>query len=449
MKKVFFAFLLLAYLPLYADSAYIVGGLQPNVAAYWPSIPPAEPTSSFVLDIGNYQQGNARAVAFAPNKTVYIVGDLDDGDESTIAGYWTVSPTGVASDFIPLTEAGSNVTALSLAFDADDVVHIVGRNGNGSACLWTVSPEGVFIAETELDQGLYATAVAFTSTGIGYISGTDQMSAVCYWAIDLQNAITGPFYLTGGESGGAAYPYAVAVTPSDDTYIVGASRTGYASYWIISAQGVASGIHVLDGNSNSIATGVAFKLDGSGIIVGQGTGNVSCYWSVASDGSTGLLSPLPNGNGSSSLATGVAYYSDGTAYITGNDNGFNAVYWTLPPNESEAVYHLLPDGALGITSGIALDWSLLPTPENLTGTFVKNSFGWIYEYCLVLKWSLSDSELVVGYNIYKNGIKIGAVGKTTAQFDVHNQSKSQNAVYAVTSVDAEGNESDPATININ
>lgn len=435
---------------LFADSLTIVGVTNPDVGVYWAMVPPADPGNPSALDIGIYTDGYPRGVGYAPDKTVYIVGNLQDSDDNSVAVYWTVSPEGVASNYFSLCPSSNifQVTANAVAFNADGIAYIVGTDNTAQASCWIVTADGVVDSQILLPLGHFATGIGFTSTGKGYISGSDQENNLCYWTIDVGNVISGPFYLVGGEQGGAAYSNGVGITRSDTIYILGSNQGGYASYWTISPLDVASADFVLDGGFNSQAYDAAFLATGEGVIVGQGSNNTSCYWSVEADGTTGLLTALPNGSGSGSAARGVAYDSLGTAYIIGLDNSNNAVFWTLPLNSLIATYHLLAEGTVGIAYGI--DSYLMPNPPtDLSGTFVQNSFGWIYEYCVVLKWSASDSENVVGYNIYKNGVKIGSVGSTILEYHNHNQNKRQKAVYAVTTVDESGYESVPITIIVN
>lgn len=434
---------------LSADTIYIIGEDNNTVPAYWTIVPPDAPSSFNELDENGNSNTNARDIAISPIDTVYIVGNSTDDEDSSEAVYWTVSSTGTASLLIPISGlSSSQPSANGIAFTPAGIGYIVGVNESGNPAYWTISTSGTVTGPTELSVGGFAVGVGFSSTGSGYFAGTDSSNNVCYWSITAGGVVSGPVGLVGGESGGAASAYAVAFTPSGTAYIVGNTTASVACYWTISSAGVASSAFELDGGSNSNARDIAFRSDGSGIIVGQATGNQACYWTISPEGVVSTDNPLPNGSGNGSSAYGVAYTSTGTAYIVGGDNSNQAVFWTLAPTSNTPEYNILDSGGVGIAYKIAirLDQNLNP-PQNLSGKYVKNDFGWIFEYCAILTWSLSDSSGIVAYNVYKNGVKIATVSSTTTTFENHNQKKAY-AQYAVTSVDESGNESEPVTVVI-
>lgn len=442
--------LLVAVNTLVADTIYIIGADSNSNPCYWSIFPPA-PASSFQdLDTGINASAITRALAFSPNKTLYIVGNSFSGEDFTAAVDWTISSTGTASWINTFTGTSSNfqVQGSAIVFAPSGIGYIVGSNDTGNPAYWTISPEGVISGATEIEAFGFATCVGFTSTNQGYIGGTDSSNNACYWSLSPGGVLSGPTLLVGGESGGAAFVYALAVSPLGTTFLVGTTTSGIACYWTISPEGVASSAIELDGGINSNARGIAFLPDGSGMIVGQGPGNVSCYWNLAVNGTASPLNPLPNGSGSGSSAFGVGFSSIGTAYIVGLDDSNQAAYWTIPLLSNSATYHLLDSGGIGIAFGIAIDFELAPNPpQNLSGKYVKNRFGWTYEYCALLNWSPSDSPDVVAYNIYRNDVLIGSVEATKTQFAAHDQKKSL-ATYAVTAVDDAGHESSKTTITL-
>lgn len=434
---------------LYADTIYITGGNNDSRPCYWTIVPPASPSTFQELDETGFTDGTARGVAFANSQTVYIVGNVVDDEESS-ASYWTVTGAGPASPLntLPGSSDSAQVSINGIAYNPSGVGYMVGVNDAGNSSFWTVSPTGVVSSATEIGTEGFAQAIAFGSDGTGYIAGADSSYGAAYWTISPTGTASGSISLVGGEAGGVGTAYAVAVTPSGTAYIVGITTSGFACYWTVSPEGVASSANILDGGSNSNARGVAFLPDGSGIIVGQGTGNVSCYWPISSTGIAGALTPLPNGEGSSSSAYAVAYASDGTAYIVGSDSSFQSVYWTLALSATVADYHLLDSGGYGIATAIAIYFPQGPNPpQNLTGKYVKNSFGWTYEYCAVLRWTKSDSSDVVAYHIYRNGLLIATVDSSKSKYEDHNQSKTL-AEYSVAAVDASGKESTLTTVTI-
>lgn len=402
-------------------------------------------------------QGTGKSVAFSGNQTVYIVGRTEEGDDNQTV-YWTVSPTGMASNLIPLTNISEDLRgANGVAFTPSGIGYLIGADDNEDPAYWTVSPEGVVSGSTALGVGGFAQGIAFSSSGEGDVTGIDGSGNACYWMIDVNGMVTGPFTLVGGEVGGNGTRNAVAVHSSGVAYIVGSTTGGVACYWTITS-GIASSSMDLPGSGiNSMGRGIAFSSSGSGIVVGQGGGNVACYWTISSNGLFGMLTPLPNGSGSGSSAYGTAFSSTDEVYIVGTDQDMFGVYWTLPTLEGTAERTTLDGGTFSLPLAIAISFPAPnpPTPPfpepptALTGRYEKNDFGVVYEYYALLSWVPSNSESITGYNIYKNGVKIATVSGVTTQFANHGQNRSQTVIYAVTAVDSLGLESSQAILFLN
>lgn len=89
----------------------------------------------------------------------------------------------------------------------------------------------------------------------------------------------------------------------------------------------------------------------------------------------------------------------------------------------------------------------LESPSNLQGKQKKNDFGLQYELYNQLIWTPSPSTGVLGYNIYRNGQKIGTVNASTHRYKDHNRKKGVSYLYAITAFNSEG-ESSPVNIII-
>lgn len=433
-----------------SDSIYIIGLDSSSDPVYWSIVPPAPASSSQPLDMGVDPNGRTRAIAFSSNQIFYIVGDTED-DEFTRGVYWTIPNGGIASDLNNLTISTDSATVRinGIAFNSSGQGYIVGTDIDGNAAYWTISSMGVVSGATALPMGSYASSVGFTSAGNGYIAGADDMNNLCYWTVSSEGAVNGPFGLAGGETGGSASAYAVTAAPSGITYIGGADTSGVACYWTISSMGVASSSIQLDSGSNGQVRGIAFLSSGNGVFAGQSVSNNSSYW-IFEEGSVGEVNNLPNGSGNGSAATGVAISSNGTVYIVGFNDTDQAVYWTLSTLSSGADYHVLNSGGSGVAFGIAIYFTTAPNaPSNLSARFLINDFGLVYEHAAVLNWTSSSSESVAGYNIYKNGLKIGTVNSSQTYYHNHDQNRSVSSEYGVSAFDGDGNESSQAVINLN
>lgn len=92
--------------------------------------------------------------------------------------------------------------------------------------------------------------------------------------------------------------------------------------------------------------------------------------------------------------------------------------------------------------------SLAPTPpSNLQGGQKKNDFVLMYELYNQLTWTPSPSVGVIGYYIYRDGVKIATVDATTYTYQDHNRKKGVSYSYAVSAFDS-GGESSPVNIVI-
>ncbi len=123
---------------------------------------------------------------------------------------------------------------------------------------------------------------------------------------------------------------------------------------------------------------------------------------------------------------------------------YNGTSWSdlayISNDPTYASYSLIYIGPIQLSN--------LNPPSNLSGNRKKNNFGILYEYYDTLNWSLSNSNNVIAYNIYANGVQIGQVGASTNQYQNHNVLSSLSITYTVTAIDSSGNESSSITITL-
>lgn len=91
--------------------------------------------------------------------------------------------------------------------------------------------------------------------------------------------------------------------------------------------------------------------------------------------------------------------------------------------------------------------NLVLPPSNLEGTQKKNNFGLQYELYNQLQWTASPTNNLTGYNIYRDGVKIGTVDSSTLSFEDHSRKKGVTYSYSVTAFNQSG-ESAPITVTI-
>lgn len=139
--------------------------------------------------------------------------------------------------------------------------------------------------------------------------------------------------------------------------------------------------------------------------------------------------------------------------------------WTYPVVISNNLYNAYPSiGAVAnnnVINAVALfeSWdgsnttieavtgtkAVIQPPTNLSVVQTMNNFDVIVEYMNTLNWTLSISPVVIGYNIYRNGVLIKVLNNVS-QFIDHNRTPGETIVYGVSSIDQNGNESVITTI---
>ncbi|MFA6916805.1 MAG: hypothetical protein WC222_10450 [Parachlamydiales bacterium] len=87
---------------------------------------------------------------------------------------------------------------------------------------------------------------------------------------------------------------------------------------------------------------------------------------------------------------------------------------------------------------------LIQPPQKLTGKQVKNHFLIQTDIVNILNWTPSLTTSIVKYNIYRDGVLINST--TSSTYQDHHRKKNVSYFYSVTSVNAQGTESDPVTI---
>lgn len=91
--------------------------------------------------------------------------------------------------------------------------------------------------------------------------------------------------------------------------------------------------------------------------------------------------------------------------------------------------------------------NILP-PSNLQGKQKKNDFGLEYELYNQLIWTPSPSQEIIGYFIYRDGMKIATVNSSTYTYEDHNRKKGVSYFYSITAFNSAAIESSPINIVI-
>lgn len=220
-------------------------------------------------------------------------------------------------------------------------------------------------------------------------------------------------------------------------------------------------------------------LSGSGTLTGNVFVNSGTIWPDAGQtltlGALTLSAAQPDfGTLGSLVRIGVNTNGLSLIAVNGSASLAGTLQIDLDPNAAQGTYTLL-SASQGITgtfdtvtfSGATPHYSLsyLPignptfvqfeflgfgpeAPTNLVGFQQINDFGTVYELYTTLQWEPSPSEGVVGYHIYRDTILIASVNAATASYQDHNQASGVATLYGVAAFDADGNESDQATVTV-
>lgn len=123
---------------------------------------------------------------------------------------------------------------------------------------------------------------------------------------------------------------------------------------------------------------------------------------------------------------------------------FDTVTFTGPAPNYTLSY--LPAGSPTFVQLNYLGSALLP-PTGLQGKQKKNDFGLEYELYNQLTWTPSTSD-IAGYYIYRDGKNIATVSALSNTYQDHNRKKGVVYIYAITTFNSSGSESEPAYIVI-
>jgi hypothetical protein len=159
-----------------------------------------------------------------------------------------------------------------------------------------------------------------------------------------------------------------------------------------------------------------------------GDSNTDVLYSMIFDGTNWLTpdAPIPNnGSGSSNVFSSANSLTGQFLATWGGLNGlpYYAIYGPSVPS-------VLAPAALTVKANIS------------------NEFGVVKEYYNLLKWTPSPSQGVIGYRIFRNDVLIATVGADDFSYKDHNRKKHKFIIYAVASIDANGNQSSPITVNV-
>lgn len=359
----------------------------------------------------------------------------------------------------------------------------------GSVVLIAITPDNRFAYVTEANDSVAvidtATNTVFTtislapgSAPIGIaITPNGQFAYVADQNNGTVSIISIATNQVVGAIPGFVDPWGIAITPNGQfAYVVdlnGGVSPGYVSVIDLSTNTIVVPSIVVERGPTAIAITpdglqayVTNENDNSVSVISTASNTVIATIAVGINPFQVAVSP----NGQFVYVSNNAYTSITNSSVSVISTATNSVVATIPLDSSgPADLAVTPDGqTLYVTSTIGtyaistatnqvLD--LIPGAQSsiaITGTLVANlagrqninDFGVVYEYFNHLQWEPTPFSGVIGYHIYRNGVKIADLSANTFQYDDHNQKKNVPVTYSVVPVDASGQESTPLTVVI-
>jgi DNA-binding beta-propeller fold protein YncE len=150
--------------------------------------------------------------------------------------------------------------------------------------------------------------------------------------------------------------------------------------------------------------------------------------------------------------TGVTVIPDGSlAYVCSNAGGgvfsIDTMTNMVFPVTTTGFSAFINPAIVASSPASAPPPSGLQPPRNLNGSQTRNDFGVVFSLSATLTWAESLSAGVAGYNIYRDGVKIGSVGSSVFQYIDNNAPKGTKG-YEVTAFNASGSESAPVDVQV-
>jgi hypothetical protein len=146
--------------------------------------------------------------------------------------------------------------------------------------------------------------------------------------------------------------------------------------------------------------------------------------------------------------TNNLFFSAPINVSTGSENGYPKVATAFAGNTVYGGAIWLSSNGINTTIQAATGSrsSILP-PTSLSVVQNANQFGVFTEYANTLSWQSSSSPNIDLYVIYRNGVKVAAVGSNATQYIDHNMIQNGSVTYGILAFDEEISQSPTATVS--
>ena len=246
--------------------------------------------------------------------------------------------------------------------DTPPTTHLLWRNGDGRALLWTVQADGTF--RIPASYGPYTdgsastpwavTAVATGPDGLSHLLWTNPDGRAALWTVKGDGTFTPTFYGPYTDSGQLWKAVAVSVGGDNVPHLLWTNPDGKALLWNVHPDGTFTIPAVYgpytDGSPNTpwAAAAVATSADGISHLLWDNLDGRAALWTVAADGTftPTFYGPYTDGLGWSAKAVSVG--GDGVPHLLWDNGDGRSLLWTVNADGTftiPAVYGPYTDGS--------------------------------------------------------------------------------------------------------
>lgn len=449
-------------------------------------------------DVGTFQQvprspfptGQAPSnVAYSPMVSGLVISAVTNEGDNNVSVYFADNNTGVFTQ-VPGSPFATGTTPISVAFSPQFVV------GNYLAAVVNFTSNNLSVYNVNPTTGFFDPV-----TGSPFLTGTTPVSVAfspiisdnLFVAVVNFNDNTVETYAVDPGSGVLLPPqiFAAGTAPSSvafssvlngNTAFVAVTNFGDASISIYRMDPTGSLSPAQTFPTGNNPNGVAFSPVINGKLYAAVTSmvdnTVSLYLVDQTTGALTQVSGSPFSTGSAPFGVAFSPLANGILLLAVPNGGDNTISVYLvdattdsltPVDGSPFASGVAPEGIafsplisgklfaaannMGDNTVSVYQVAFIEPPANLRGFQVRNKFFNRTEYVNVLEWSAPGiGATPVVYKIFRNNlnnlIKVVKADKPRLRFENHDRKKCKTTTYFIESVDASGNVSAPASVQV-
>ena len=298
--------------------------------------------------ITGYYRDNVGTHGFvaAPLNKAHILWHNPDGR----ATLWVVNPDGsfgISQTYGPYADAGGTWQATALAMGPDGVSRLLWRNPDGQATLWRVNADSSFSPGpsygpyTDTGGTWQAVACSVGPDSVAHILWRNPDGQATLWSVNADSSFSpGPSYGPYTDGGGTWQATALATGPDGVSRILWRNPDGQATLWRVNADssfspGPSYGPYT-DAGGTWQATAVSVGPDSVAHILWRNPDGQATLWRVNPDGSFGIsqsYGPYTDAGGTWQAAA-LAMDPSGVSRILWRNPDGQATLWQVNADRS-------------------------------------------------------------------------------------------------------------------